>query len=161
MLQWKETEFPKRSLLRTKTLIIESESRYGKSDFARSVGNCSFLGGHWSITEVDESSDYIVFDDIEWDSMVADYKQWFGARDVFVATDKYNKKRTIKWGKPMICLCNAPKNPLRSNRLDITWLKANSIEVILERPLTSKLYIHYLHSQGAKNSVSSAFMNNT
>jgi hypothetical protein len=136
-----ETEFIKRSPERPKTLVIVSASRYGKSDFARSLGtrNYSFLRGRWSITEVDESSDYIVFDDIEWDSMVDDYKQWFGAQDVFVATDKYNRKRTIHWGKPMICLCNPRKNPLHSNRLDTTWLKANSVEVILDRPLSSKL----------------------
>jgi hypothetical protein len=139
ILRWMETEFTKRSPERPKTLVIVSESRYGKSDFARTLGNFSFLRGRWSIAEVDESSDYIVFDDINWDSMLDDYKQWFGAQDIFVVTDKYNKKRTIRWGKPMICLCNPSRNPLNSNRLDKNWLKANSVEVILDKPLSSNL----------------------
>lgn len=44
-------------------------------------------------------------DDIEW-QYVPDKKQFFGSQKEFALTDKYKGKKTVKWGKPLIFLCN-------------------------------------------------------
>lgn len=49
---------------------------------------------------------YIVFDDIEWDSIKASSKSWFGAQRDFAVSDKYRRKRRIPGGVPTIFLCN-------------------------------------------------------
>lgn len=49
---------------------------------------------------------YIVFDDIDWDSIRASAKSWFGAQRDFSVSDKYRRKRRIAGGIPCIYLCN-------------------------------------------------------
>lgn len=44
-------------------------------------------------------------DDMEW-QFVPDKKQFFGAQKEFTITDKYKGKKTVRWGKPLIFLCN-------------------------------------------------------
>lgn len=49
---------------------------------------------------------YIIFDDIEWDSIKSSAKSWFGAQRDFSVSDKYRRKRRIVGGLPCIFLCN-------------------------------------------------------
>lgn len=44
-------------------------------------------------------------DDMEW-QYVPDKKQFFGAQKEFTITDKYKGKKTVRWGKALIFLCN-------------------------------------------------------
>jgi hypothetical protein len=50
---------------RPKTLVVWGPSRMGKTSWARSLGNHCYIGYTWSIRSLDESSDYLVCDDIE------------------------------------------------------------------------------------------------
>jgi hypothetical protein len=63
MTDWVKTEFLKKD--RPKTLVVWGPSRTGKTCWARSLGNHSYLGYAWSIKEVHQDSDYIVIDDVE------------------------------------------------------------------------------------------------
>lgn len=76
---------------------------------------------------------YAVFDDFPWDTMKRFYKQWFGAQKIFTLTDKYRAKKTIKWGKPIIWLCNPDEYDHRPIVSD--WMSANTITYILQNPL--------------------------
>jgi len=49
---------------------------------------------------------YIVFDDIDWDSIKSSAKSWFGSQRDFSVSDKYRRKRRIPGGIPCIYLCN-------------------------------------------------------
>lgn len=49
---------------------------------------------------------YIVFDDIEWDSIKSSAKSWFGAQRDFSVSDKYRRKRRMPGGLPCIFLVN-------------------------------------------------------
>lgn len=49
---------------------------------------------------------YIIFDDIDWDSIKSSAKSWFGAQRDFSVSDKYRRKRRVCGGIPCIFLCN-------------------------------------------------------
>lgn len=74
----------------------------------------------------------MVFDDQNWDSF-RNKKGWFGAQDELILTDKYAKKKHVKWGKPMIWLCNPEDYPLD---FDTPWYQKNIVVI----KLTNKLY---------------------
>jgi hypothetical protein len=91
---------------RRKSLILCSPSRYGKTEWARSLGthayfNCmvNFEPG-W-----DTDISYLILDDFLWE-YVPNKKCFFGSQQEFTLTDKYRKKFTVKWGKVLIYLCN-------------------------------------------------------
>jgi hypothetical protein len=52
-----------------------------------------------------------------------------GAQQQFTVTDKYTRKKTIRWGKPCIYLNN--QDPLEANLPDWQkqWLQANCVTV--------------------------------
>jgi hypothetical protein len=86
----------------------------------------------FSLEKFDEGADYVIFDDYDA-SKFASYKCWFSAQEEFTLTDKYARKRTVKWGKPMIWLSN--DDPRDNLVFDQNWLRANSIIVHLEDKL--------------------------
>lgn len=49
---------------------------------------------------------YIIFDDIDWDTIKSSAKSWFGAQRDFSVSDKYRRKRRIVGGLPCIFLIN-------------------------------------------------------
>lgn len=49
---------------------------------------------------------YIIFDDIQWESIKSSAKSWFGAQRDFSVSDKYRRKRRIPGGIPCIFLVN-------------------------------------------------------
>lgn len=49
---------------------------------------------------------YTVFDDIDWDTLKASAKSWFGAQRDFSVSDKYRRKRRVRGGLPCILLLN-------------------------------------------------------
>lgn len=70
---------------------------------------------------------YVIFDDFDWEYM-PNKKSWFGAQREFTVTDKYRKKMTIRWGKPLIYLTN---DELTLN----DWFRDNCIRVQLWVPM--------------------------
>jgi len=92
----------------------------------------------FSADEFDAAKRYIVFDDIDIDFFPS-WKAWFGAQKQFTITDKYRAKRTIRWGKPMIWLCNDDNDPRLSKALNkvgaLAWLDQNCKIVDVNRKL--------------------------
>lgn len=134
MLQWYNEEFLGEHE-RRKSLILCSPSRYGKTEWARSLDTNHMYFNHLVNFKEDwnEEAKYIIFDDIEWE-FLPNKKGFFGGQKQFVITDKYSPKRTINWGKICIYLCNEmPKFKSESER---EWFEANCIFV----ELTNKLY---------------------
>lgn len=85
-----------------------------------------------NLDDFTEDAEYVIFDDFSEDmKYLPHWKCWFGAQKTFTTTDKYRKKRTINWGKPMIWLCNRiPDYP------DPYWATENVVQI----SLSNKLY---------------------
>lgn len=97
--------------------------------------------GQFNADDIDTSRSYAVFDDIQITAKTWTYwKSWFGSQKQFTVTDKYRKKRTIKWGKPMIFITNEAWDPrfIRDlDRSEIEWMEGNCMFV----KITDKMYI--------------------
>lgn len=110
--------------VRPKSLIIWGPSRTGKTELARSLGQHIYFNGLFNIDDFNENAKYAIFDDWEDWCKLYQWKQWIGAQQYFAVTDKYRKKRTIKWGKPCIILSNVdPVFP------DMPWLQLNTFKL--------------------------------
>lgn len=97
---------------RPRSLILNGPSRLGKTQWARSLGQHAYIANMWDLASFDGLTDdfwnfgYVVFDDIEWDSIKSSAKSWFGAQRDFSVSDKYRRKRRIPGGLPCIFLVN-------------------------------------------------------
>lgn len=121
---------------RPKSLILCSPTRFGKTVWARSLGKHMYFGGMFNLDDWDETAEYIVFDDFEWDYFKRWKKNFFGAQKCFVLTDKYRKKITVNWGKPCIYLCNEEQHPrLHCTGLEWNWIFGNVYDLTLQVPL--------------------------
>ena len=90
----------------------------------------------FNVDEWNENAHYIIFDDFEFKYMPG-RKAFIGAQREFTVTDKYRKKRTVKWGKPCIYLCNPDQDPFNDiSLMDRDWYNANMFRV----EITNKLY---------------------
>lgn len=77
----------------------------GKTEWARCLGTHIYWMGMKDLDLWNNSASYLVMDDIPWE-FVPDKKAFFGAQRQITLTDKYKRKRTVAWGKPLIFLCN-------------------------------------------------------
>lgn len=118
--QWVESTF--NSTGRRLSLVLCSPSRYGKTEWARSLGNHMYFNNMVNFKDDwNDSANYIVFDDIDW-QYLPNKKGFFGMQKQFVITEKYMRKKTVQWGKPVIFLCN--QLPLFE---DPAWYEANCL----------------------------------
>ncbi|AJD07519.1 replication-associated protein [Sewage-associated circular DNA virus-36] len=123
---------------RPKTLLLVGPTRLGKSVWAKSLGRYSYMCGMWHSDEFDESAQYLILDDFEFDFFHGMRKAIWGAQEVFTTTDKW-RKGVARWGKPTIWICQEEHNPFTAvNRktglavMDETerdWYKQNCVEV--------------------------------
>ena len=94
-----------------------------------------YFCGMFNIEDWDPDAAYIIIDDFNikfcpW------WKCVLGAQKTFVLTDKYRKKRTVKWGKPCIWLCNRDDDPRGAlSGAELEWFRANVVEVDIYSPL--------------------------
>lgn len=84
--------------------------------------NSMFDLGLW-----DDTAQYAIFDDWQDWSKFYTYKQFLGAQKEFTVTDKYRKKRSVKWGRPSILLSNT--DPAFGTNWDLPWLTLNAIKI--------------------------------
>ena len=98
-----ELEFNK--IDRPKTLVLVGPSRIGKTAWARSLGHHMYFNHMFNLDDWDDTATYMVLDDIEFEFIPARKALFFG-QEQFVMTDKYRKKKTVRWGKPVLYLCN-------------------------------------------------------
>lgn len=140
---WCTTNFRSPRPERPRSLVLVGTSRLGKTQWARSLGEHAYVANQWNLDSFDGLSSsfwdfgYVVFDDIEWESLRSSAKSWFGAQRDFSVSDKYRRKRRMKGGIPSILLVNPEEysGPL-CDFCNSSWGKEN-IDVIV---LNNKLY---------------------
>lgn len=120
---------------RPKSLCIVGESRLGKTEWAKSLGQHLEFNGYFDMGQFtgDRSNlRYAIFDDFPFDKIPRP-KQWFGAQQRIVITDKYKPKLTLEWGKPTIYLCNEDQDTGIIEH--VPWYKANVVFIKITEPL--------------------------
>nr|APB54091.1 rolling circle replication initiator protein [Beet curly top virus] len=131
--------------LRYNSIIIEGDSRTGKTMWARSLGAHNYITGHLDFsprTYYDEV-EYNVIDDV--DPTYLKMKHWkhlIGAQNEWQTNLKYGKPRVIKGGIPCIILCNpGPESSYQQflekpeNEALKSWTLHNSTFCKLQGPL--------------------------
>jgi hypothetical protein len=108
-------------------------SRLGKTEWARSLGTNVYWAGMSDLMVLHGDAMYLIMDDFDFEFMPSK-KQWWGAQKEFTTTDKYRKKHTIKWGKPLIYLCNEDNDPRRT-RFWNQWFADNCIAIDIKHKL--------------------------
>lgn len=79
----------------------------------------------------DSDAEYAIFDDVDW-NFFPNKKGFFGAQRSLILTDKYRKKRSVVWGKPIIYLVNPEDVP---NGGFGQWYHENAIICNVQNPL--------------------------
>ncbi|ACL00852.1 replication initiation protein [Tomato leaf curl Patna virus] len=89
------------------SIVIEGESRTGKTMWARSLGPHNYLCGHLDLSPKVYSNDawYNVIDDVD-PHYLKHFKEFMGAQRDWQSNTKYGKPMQIKGGIPTIFLCN-------------------------------------------------------
>nr|QKW90624.1 replication-associated protein [Squash leaf curl China virus] len=127
-------------------IVIEGDSRTGKTAWARSLGPHNYLcGPSWILARECTISD-------AWDNVIDDvdphylkhFKEFMGAQRDWQSNTKYGKPVMIKGGIPPIFLCNKGPNSSYKEYLDEEknaalkqWALKNAIFITLEEPLYS------------------------
>lgn len=117
---------------RPRSLILVGKSRTGKTEWARSLGRHVYYNGLFNLDDWDATAKYVIFDDFNIE-FFNQYKAWFGAQKRFTVTDKYRKKKTITWGRPMIWIGN--DDPRTNDKVDKEWMDLNSVYCFIHNKL--------------------------
>ncbi|ADN85598.1 AC1 gene product [Tomato leaf curl Ranchi virus] len=131
--------------LRPISIVIEGDSRTGKTMWARSLGPHNYLCGHLDLSPKVYNNDawYNVIDDVD-PHYLKHFKEFMGAQRDWQSNTKYGKPVQIKGGIPTIFLCNPGPNSSYKEFLDEqkntalkNWSLKNAFFVTLEGPLYS------------------------
>ncbi|CAC85518.1 AC1 protein [Tomato yellow leaf curl China virus-Tb[Y8]] len=134
--------------LRPVSIIIEGDSRTGKTMWARSLGPHNYLCGHLDLSPKVYSNDawFNVIDDVD-PHYLKHFKELMGAQRDWQSNTKYGKPVQIKGGIPTIFLCNPGPNSSYKEYLEEeknsalrNWAVKNAIFVTLNGPLYSGSY---------------------
>lgn len=116
-----------------RSLWIYGASRLGKTYLARSLGVHWYMCNSWNVRSYDDEAEYGVLDDISWDNLKRYYKGLMGMQRNITVSDKYEKKKELAGGRPVIVLSNSlPVFDVE----EASWLQAN-VNFYL---LTQKVY---------------------
>nr|AQT27332.2 replication associated protein [Cotton leaf curl virus] len=130
---------------RPQSIVIEGDSRTGKTMWARSLGQHNYLCGHLDLSPKVYSNDawYNVIDDVD-PHFLKHFKEFMGAQRDWQSNTKYGKPVQIKGGIPTIFLCNPGPHSSYKEFLDEekntalkNWAVKNAIFITLDRPLYS------------------------
>nr|QBO66557.1 replication associated protein [Papaya leaf crumple virus] len=131
--------------LRPKSIVIEGDSRTGKTMWARSLEPHNYLCGHLDLSPKIYSNDawYNVIDDVN-PHYLKHFKEFMGAQRDWQSNTKYGKPVQIKGGIPTIFLCNPGPNSSYKEYLDEdknsalrSWAIHNATFITLTEPLYS------------------------
>nr|CDN40959.1 replication associated Protein [Tomato leaf curl New Delhi virus] len=131
--------------IRPISIVIEGDSRTGKTMWARSLGPHNYLCGHLDLSPKVYSNEawYNVIDDVD-PHYLKHFKEFMGAQRDWQSNRKYGKPVQIKGGIPTIFLCNpGPKSSYKEfldeeeNSKLKDWAIKNATFVTLEGPLYS------------------------
>ncbi len=134
--------------LRPISIVIEGESRTGKTVWARSLGPHNYLCGHLDLSPKVYSNDawYNVIDDVD-PHYLKHFKEFMGAQRDWQSNTKYGKPVQIKGGIPTIFLCNPGPNSSYKEYLDEeknsalkAWALKNAEFITFDEPLYSGTY---------------------
>nr|AGO02134.1 replication-associated protein [Tomato yellow leaf curl virus - Il] len=132
---------------RPNSIIIEGDSRTGKTMWARSLGPHNYLCGHLDLSPKVYSNDawYNVIDDVD-PHYLKHFKEFMGAQRDWQSNTKYGKPIHIKGGIPTIFLCNPGPTSSYREYLDEeknislkTWALKNATFVTLYEPLFASI----------------------
>nr|UYS88291.1 Replication associated protein [Tomato yellow leaf curl virus] len=130
---------------RPNSIVIEGDSRTGKTMWARSLGPHNYLCGHLDLSPKVYSNDawYNVIDDVD-PHYLKHFKEFMGAQRDWQSNTKYGKPIQIKGGIPTIFLCNPGPTSSYRQYLDEeknislkNWALKNATFVTLYEPLFS------------------------
>nr|QBO66564.1 replication associated protein [Duranta leaf curl virus] len=131
--------------MRPISIVIEGDSRTGKTMWARSLGPHNYLCGHLNLSPKVYSNDawYNVIDDVD-PHYLKHFKEFMGAQRDWQSNTKYGKPVQIKGGIPTIFLCNPGPNSSYKEFLDEdknsalkAWAIKNAEFITLTEPLYS------------------------
>nr|UUF95071.1 rep protein [Chilli leaf curl Ahmedabad virus] len=131
--------------LRPMSIVVEGDSRTGKTMWARSLGPHNYLCGHLDLSPKVYSNDawYNVIDDVD-PHYLKHFKEFMGAQRDWQSNTKYGKPVQIKGGIPAIFLCNPGHNSSYKEFLDEeknsalkNWALKNATFITLTGPLYS------------------------
>nr|QTT61773.1 replication-associated protein [Opuntia virus 2-DBG_56] len=138
--------------IRPKSIIIEGNSRTGKTCWARSLGKHNYLSGHldFNANVYSNEVEYNVIDDVAPTYLkMKHWKELIGAQRDWQSNCKYGKPVQIKGGIPAIILCNPGEGSSFRDFLEKheneslkTWTLFNAVFVFLDSPL----YENGIHS---------------
>ncbi|AVP27502.1 Rep [Boerhavia golden mosaic virus] len=148
MRQWADDYFGRDAAARPerpKSIIIEGDSRTGKTMWARALGKHNYLSGHLDFNARVYSNDalYNVIDDISPQYLkLKHWKELIGAQRDWQSNCKYGKPVQIKGGIPSIVLCNPGEGASYQDFLNKwenvalkNWTEHNATFVFLNAPL--------------------------
>nr|APC65820.1 replication-associated protein [Tomato yellow leaf curl virus-IL] len=129
------------------SIVIEGDSRTGKTMWARSLGPHNYLCGHLDLSPKVYSNDawYNVIDDVD-PHYLKHFKEFMGAQRDWQSNTKYGKPIQIKGGIPTIFLCNPGPTSSYREYLDEeknislkNWALKNATFVTLYEPLFASI----------------------
>ncbi|ALV85583.1 replication-associated protein [Pavonia mosaic virus] len=131
--------------VRPVSLIIEGDSRTGKTMWARALGPHNYLSGHLDFNSRVYSNEveFNVIDDVSPHYLkLKHWKELIGAQRDWQSNCKYGKPVQIKGGVPSIVLCNPGEGASYKDFLDKAensalkaWTLHNATFVFLDSPL--------------------------
>ncbi|AUT11871.1 replication associated protein [Polygala garcinii associated virus] len=129
--------------IRPISIVVEGDSRTGKTLWARSLGPHNYICGHIDLSPRDFSNDawYNVIDDVD-PHYLKHFKEFMGCQSNWKSNTKYGKPTMVKGGIPTIFLCNPGPTSSYKEYLDEeknstlkNWALKNAIFVFLSQPL--------------------------
>nr|AAB18173.1 AC1 [Abutilon mosaic virus-HW] len=127
------------------SLIVEGDSRTGKTMWARALGPHNYLSGHLDFNGRVYSNEvlYNVIDDVAPQYLkLKHWKELLGSQKDWQSNCKYGKPVQIKGGIPAIVLCNPGEGSSYKEYLDKeentglkNWTRKNAIFITLTSPL--------------------------
>ncbi|ADF58297.1 replication protein [Okra yellow mosaic Mexico virus - [Sida:Colima 2]] len=124
MQEWADEYFGRGSAarpIRPVSLIVEGDSRTGKTMWARALGPHNYLSGHLDFNSrvFSNEVEYNVIDDIAPQYLkLKHWKELIGAQRDWQSNCKYGKPVQIKGGIPSIVLCNPGEGASYKDYLD-------------------------------------------
>nr|AGH30079.1 replication-associated protein [Tomato yellow vein streak virus] len=148
MQQWADEYFGRGAAARPErpiSIIIEGDSRTGKTMWARALGSHNYLSGHLDFNSKVYSNEveYNVIDDVTPQYLkMKHWKELIGSQRDWQSNCKYGKPVQIKGGIPSIVLCNPGEGASYKDFLDKhenaslrAWTLHNAKFIFLNSPL--------------------------
>ncbi|AFD54475.1 replication-associated protein [Centrosema yellow spot virus] len=148
MQEWADDYFGRGAAARPErpiSIIVEGDSRTGKTMWARALGPHNYLSGHLDFNSrvYSNEAEYNVIDDVTPQYLkLKHWKELIGAQKDWQSNCKYGKPVQIKGGIPSIVLCNPGEGASYKYFLDKeenaslrAWTLHNAKFIFLDSPL--------------------------